>query len=77
MRDILSYESDIWAIADDLLSVSIKQSDFPTDMMPFFALMMLEGRMRNAVRNVEEEEGLNAETDPKDFKSERFQRGFY
>lgn len=68
MRDILSYESDIWAIADDLLSVSIKQSDFPTYMMPFFALMMLEGRMRNAVRNVEEEEGLNAETDPKDFK---------
>lgn len=44
-RDIMHYESDIWAIADLLLAASVKQSDFPAYMMPFFALMMLEGRM--------------------------------
>ena len=66
--DIMHYESDIWAIADDLLAASIKQSDFPAYMMPFFALAMLEGRMINAVKKVEEEEGINAKDDPEDFK---------
>ena len=60
-RDIMHYESDIWAIADLLLAASVKQSDFPAYMMPFFALMMLEGRMLNAMKRVEKEEG-------KDFK---------
>ena len=58
MKDILSYESDIWSCADLLISSGIKQSKFPDYMMPFFALVMLEGRMRNEMRKVTEEEGL-------------------
>lgn len=67
-RDIMHYESDIWAVADDLIAVSIKQSDFPTYMMPFFALMMLEGRMRNAVAKVTEKYHLTPEQNPDDFR---------
>ena len=67
-KDIMQYESDIWAIADDLIAVSIKQSDFPTYMMPFFALMMLEGRMRNAMEKVTEKYHLTAEQNPEDFR---------
>ena len=66
--DIMHYESDIWSIADLLIAASVKQSDFPAYMMPFFALMMLEGRMLNAVKTVEEEEGLTAADDSEDFK---------
>lgn len=66
LRDIMHYESDIWAIADLLLATSIKQSDFPTYMMPLFALTMLEGRMLNAIKEVEKEEGLTAKDDPED-----------
>ena len=68
IKDIMQYESDIWAIADDLIAVSIKQSDFPTYMMPFFALMMLEGRMRNAVAKVTEKYHLTPEQNPDDFR---------
>ena len=64
----MHYESNIWAIADLLLAASVKQSDFPAYMMPFFALMMLEGRMLNAMKCIEEEEGLTVKNDPKDFK---------
>lgn len=67
-RDIMHYESDIWAIADLLLAASVKQSDFPAYMMPFFALMMLEGRMLNTMKRVEVEEGLTVKDDPEDFK---------
>lgn len=67
-RDIMHYESQIWEIADLLRSASIKQSDFPDYMMPFFALMMLEGRMMNAIKKVEEDEGITAESDPEDFE---------
>lgn len=56
--DIMHYESKIWSVADLLLAAAIKQSDFPNYMMPFFALVMLEGRMRNYARKVSEEEGL-------------------
>ena len=68
-RDIMHYESDIWAIADLLLAASVKQSDFPAYMMPFFALMMLEGRMLNAMKQVEEEEGWNVKDDPELYKT--------
>lgn len=37
-RDIMHYESDIWSIADSLLAAGIKQSNFPTYMMPFFCI---------------------------------------
>lgn len=67
-QDIMHYESKIWDIADILLSAAVKRSDFPAYMMPFFALVMLEGRMRNAIRKVEEEFGITAESNPKDFK---------
>jgi len=74
-RDIMQYESEIWAIADDWIAVSIKQSDFPTYMMPFFALMMLEGRMRNAINQVKEEENLTPEDNPEEFKEAFLERG--
>lgn len=45
VQDIMHYESKIWEVADLLLSAGIKQSDFPTYMMPFFALVMVEGRI--------------------------------
>ena len=67
-RDIMHYESQIWEIADLLRSASIKQSDFPDYMMPFFALMMLEGRMMNAIKKVEKDEGITAVSDPEDFE---------
>ena len=75
LRDVMHYESDIWAIADLLLSASIKQSDFPTYMMPFFALVMLEGRMINAIKEIEKEEGITAQTDPEDFKEAFLEKG--
>lgn len=67
-RDIMHYESDIWAVADLLLAASVKQSDFPTYMMPFFALVMLEGRMLNAIKQVEKEYGFTAKENPEGFK---------
>ena len=54
----MQYESDIWAIADYFISAGIKQSDFPKFMMPFFALVMLESRMRKVIHRIEEEDGL-------------------
>ena len=67
MKDILSYESDIWACADLLISSGIKQSKFPDYMMPFFALIMLEGRMRNEMRDIQETEGINPSENIEDF----------
>lgn len=67
-RDIMHYESEIWNIADLLLSASVKQSDFPTYMMPFFALVMLEGRMMNVIKRIEREYGLTAKDNAEDFK---------
>lgn len=68
VRDIMHYESDIWAVADLLLAASIKRSDFPAYMMPFFALVMLEGRMRNAVQQVIDEQEINPKDNPEDFE---------
>ena len=67
--DIMHYESDIWQVADLLLAAGIKQSDFPAYMMPFFALVMVEGRMRNTIRRVERETGITAATDVEAFKA--------
>ena len=60
-RPVMQYESDIWAIADYFISAGIKQSDFPKFMMPFFALVMLESRMRKVIHKIEEEDGLTRE----------------
>ena len=67
MKDILSYESDIWSCADLLISTGIKQSDFPKHMMPFFALVMLEGRMRNEMLDIERTEEINRNDNPEEF----------
>lgn len=66
LHDIMQYESQIWAAADDLYGAGIKQSKFPDFMMPFFALVMLEGRMRNVMRKLEEE-GISRESDLEEF----------
>ena len=68
LPDIMRYESDIWAVADLLIAASVKQSDFPAYMMPFFALMMLEGRMRNAVRALKAEYKIAPDETPDGFE---------
>lgn len=50
--DILQYESKIWATADLLRGCGIKESEWPSFMMPFFALAMIESRL---IRMLEEE----------------------
>ena len=69
VQDIMHYESDIWEVADLLLAAGIKQSDFPAYMMPFFALVMVEGRMINTVKRVENEYDITAEGDAEAFKT--------
>ncbi|MGB4881950.1 MAG: hypothetical protein WBO82_02780 [Neisseria sp.] len=41
--NILQYESKIWATADLLRGCGIKESEWPSFMMPFFALAMIAG----------------------------------
>lgn len=67
VRDIMQYESEIWAAADLLIAAGIKQSKFPEYMMPFFALVMLEGRMRKAIDEMIEEEGVSREDNLDEF----------
>ena len=43
--NILQYESKIWATADLLRGCGIKESEWPSFMMPFFALVMIESRL--------------------------------
>jgi type I restriction enzyme M protein len=45
MPEIMQYESKIWATADLLRGSGIKESEWPSYMMPFFALMMIESRL--------------------------------
>ena len=45
MMNILQYESKIWATADLLRGCGIKESEWPSFMMPFFALAMIESRL--------------------------------
>lgn len=45
-KNILQYESKVWSTADLLIASGIKQSDFPKYMMPYFALIMLESRLK-------------------------------
>ena len=66
--DIMHYESKIWSVADLLIGQSVKQSDFPNYIMPFFGLMMVEGRMRNYMKRVEQEDGFTPKDNPEDFK---------
>ena len=43
--NILQYESKIWATANLLRGSGIKESEWPSYMMPFFALTMIESRL--------------------------------
>ncbi len=43
--NILQYESKIWATADLLRGSGIKESEWPSFMMPFFALALIESRL--------------------------------
>lgn len=47
--NIMQYESKIWATADLLLACGIKESEFPSFMMPFFALVMVESRLARMI----------------------------
>lgn len=69
VQDIMHYESKIWEVADLLLAAGIKQSDFPVYMMPFFALVMVEGRMINTIKRVEKEYGVTASGNTEEFKA--------
>jgi len=40
--DILQYELKIWATADLLRGCGIKESEWPSYMMPFFVLAMFD-----------------------------------
>lgn len=63
MPNILQYESKIWATADLLRGCGIKESEWPSFMMPFFALMMIESRlirMYDELKTEIGEETLNA-----------------
>ncbi len=53
--NIMQYESDIWAAADLLIAAGIKQSRFPDYMMPYFAMMLLESRMLQVIKTLEED----------------------
>ncbi|WP_292803511.1 hypothetical protein [Nostoc sp. NMS7] len=45
VNNILQYESNIWATADLLRGCGIKESEWPSYMMPFFPLVMIESRL--------------------------------
>lgn len=55
--NILQYESKIWATADLLRGCGIKESEWPSFMMPFFALAMIESRLLRMFGDVKREIG--------------------
>lgn len=60
--NILQYESKIWATADLLRGCGIKESEWPSFMMPFFALAMIESRLVRMFDDLKAEIGENAFT---------------
>ncbi len=67
--NILQYESKIWATADLLRGCGIKESEWPSFMMPFFALVMIESRLLRMRDKLKAEIGADAFAGitPKDF----------
>ena len=55
--NILQYESKIWATADLLRGSGIKESEWPSFMMPFFELAMIESRLVRMFDNLKAEIG--------------------
>jgi type I restriction enzyme M protein len=58
--NILQYESKIWATADLLRGCGIKESEWPSFMMPFFALVMIESRLVRMFDDLKAEIGEQA-----------------
>jgi type I restriction enzyme M protein len=58
--NILQYESKIWATADLLRGCGIKESEWPSFMMPFFALVMVESRLVRMMDDEKNEIGEEA-----------------
>lgn len=58
--NILQYESKIWATADLLRGSGIKESEWPSYMMPFFALAMIESRLVRMFDGLKTEIGREA-----------------
>jgi type I restriction enzyme M protein len=58
--NILQYESKIWATADLLRGSGIKESEWPSFMMPFFALVMIESRLIRMLDELKAEIGEDA-----------------
>ena len=57
-KNILQYESKIWATADLLRGCGIKESEWPSYMMPFFALVMIESRLVRMFDELKAEIGI-------------------
>ena len=68
-NNILQYESKIWNTADLLRGSGIKESEWPSFMMPFFALTMIESRLIRMLDEMRDEYGEEtlAEIDKEDF----------
>ena len=66
-NNILQYESKIWATADLLRGCGIKESEWPSYMMPFFALVMIESRL---VRMLDELKAEIGEAELADLEAE-------
>lgn len=62
-QNILQYESKIWATADLLRGCGIKESEWPSYMMPFFALVMIESRLVRMFDELKAEIGAEALAD--------------
>ncbi|PTO79141.1 HsdM family class I SAM-dependent methyltransferase [Vibrio splendidus] len=58
--NILQYEPKIWATADLLRGSGIKESEWPSFMMPFFALVMIESRLTRMFDELKAEIGEEA-----------------
>ncbi len=56
-QNILQYESTIWSTADLLRGCGIKESEWPSYMMPFFALAMIESRLLRMFEELKAELG--------------------
>jgi type I restriction enzyme M protein len=66
--NILQYEPKIWATADLLRGSGIKESEWPSYMMPFFALAMIESRLVRMFEDLKAEHGkeMIKNMDPED-----------
>jgi len=62
-QNILQYVSTIWATADLLRGIGIKESEWPSYMMPFFALVMIESRLVQMFDELKAEIGEEALAD--------------